>query len=149
MQISVQRMVCTGCGAEANASCDCGKPYIPAKVRAAEAIKANPQKSDRAIADEIGVGATTVNRARKETGAPDGAPVEREGRDGKVYRLPTKERPEPDGPSNETLQSLLTLIDLALRVADLNFSQIKPTPQIRTAIRRVIETWTKIEGNLE
>ncbi len=35
--------------------------------RAAEAIAANPQKSDRALADEIGVGRNTVSRARGST----------------------------------------------------------------------------------
>jgi hypothetical protein len=50
-------------GAEANASCNCGKPYLPATVRAAEAIKANPQKSNRAIADEAGISESTVRRA--------------------------------------------------------------------------------------
>jgi predicted amidophosphoribosyltransferase len=81
--MSVQQMVCTGCGAEANASCNCGKPYVPKKQRAAEAIAANPQKSNRAIAEEIGVAEGTV-RAARATGAQDYAP-EREGRDGKVW----------------------------------------------------------------
>jgi hypothetical protein len=34
-------------------------------VRAAEAIKANPEKSDHAIAEEIGVAPNTVGKARK------------------------------------------------------------------------------------
>lgn len=84
MKMSIQRMICTGCGAEANASCNCGKAYMPAKQRAAEAIAANPQKSNRAIAEEIGVNQSTVSRAR--SGVADATP-EREGRDGKVYRL--------------------------------------------------------------
>jgi hypothetical protein len=85
----VQRLSCTECGAEAHASCNCGKPYVPAKQRAAEAIAANPLRSNRAIAEEIGVSDETVNRARRETPATDVAP-EREGRDGKVYRLPVR-----------------------------------------------------------
>jgi hypothetical protein len=28
---SLQRLVCTACGAEAHASCNCGKPYVPAR----------------------------------------------------------------------------------------------------------------------
>lgn len=59
IQFSVQRMSCTGCGAEANASCNCGVAYAPKIVRAAEAIRANPQKSDRAIAAEIGISNVT------------------------------------------------------------------------------------------
>jgi hypothetical protein len=60
--------------------------YTPKIVRAAEAIKANPQKSDRAIAAELGVGKDTVRRARDQGGAcaPPEA-EERVGRDGKSY----------------------------------------------------------------
>ena len=55
---------CSACGAEADAACECGKPYEPAGERAAEAVTANPGKSDRAIVAEIGVGSNTVRRAR-------------------------------------------------------------------------------------
>jgi hypothetical protein len=99
IQMSVQRLACTACGAEAHASCNCGKPYVPAKLRAKEAIRANPQKSDRAIAADIGTSDMTVGRARKELGATDVAP-EREGRDGKVYRLPVRQELD-DEPSDE------------------------------------------------
>lgn len=92
IQFSVQRMVCTGCGVEANASCNCGVAYTPKKLRAAEAIKANPQKSNRAIAEETGISEPTVRRAR--AGASCDAPEEREGRDGKSYSV----RPDPPPP---------------------------------------------------
>jgi hypothetical protein len=87
IKIEVNRMVCTACGAEANASCACGKPYMPAKQRAADAIAANPQKSNRAIADEIGVSEPTVRRARDATASPDAVDV-RVGLDGKTRRMP-------------------------------------------------------------
>jgi hypothetical protein len=87
IQHSIVRMVCTGCGSEANASCNCGKAYVPKGVRAAEAIAADPNKSDRAIAAEIGVSHTTVQEARKATG--NHLPVdERTGLDGKTRKLP-------------------------------------------------------------
>jgi hypothetical protein len=60
---------------------------VPASKRAASAIAANPQKSNRAIAKEIGVGANTVRRAR---GAPLGAPATRVGLDGKSYAVKPK-----------------------------------------------------------
>jgi hypothetical protein len=41
---------------------------VDASLRAAEAIAKNPEKSDRAIAAEIGASHTTVQRARKSTG---------------------------------------------------------------------------------
>ena len=55
--------------------------------KAVEAIKANPQKSNRAIADEAGVSEGTVRTARKAT-APDGAVEPRTGLDGKQGRMP-------------------------------------------------------------
>ena len=46
-------------------SCNCGQPYVPRALRAKEAIKANPEKSDRAIAADLGVDHKTVAAARK------------------------------------------------------------------------------------
>lgn len=55
--------VASACGEDA--SCNCGAPLMSKAQRAVEAIAANPQKSNRAIADDIGVNYQTVNRARK------------------------------------------------------------------------------------
>jgi hypothetical protein len=66
---------------------------VPKAVRAAEAIKANPAKSDGAIAADIGVNRSTVTRARQTTSAD--APVERTGLDGKSRRVPTRPPPSP------------------------------------------------------
>jgi hypothetical protein len=85
---------CAGCGVHAACQCGCGTPYVvehpwaaPAPVparkptaldRAIAAILASPEKSDRAIAAEIGVGRQTVGRARQRMkaagsdGTPDG-----------------------------------------------------------------------------
>ncbi len=41
--------------------------YIPAGQRAAEAIAANPRKSNVAIADDLGVSEWTVRDARKKS----------------------------------------------------------------------------------
>ena len=87
---------CSACGAEADAACECGKPYEPAGERAAEAVTANPGKSDRAIVAEIGVGSNTVRRARAAA-APHGAPETVTGRDGKNYRA-AKPRRAPRRP---------------------------------------------------
>jgi hypothetical protein len=102
IEMAVQQMVCTACGSEANASCNCGKPYVPKKQRAREAIEANPQKSNRAIAEETGIAEATVRRARE--GASCDAPDEREGRDGKIYRLPVREEPDDDTDHEEGLR---------------------------------------------
>jgi hypothetical protein len=92
---SIQRIVCTGCGAEANASCNCGVPYQPKSVRAREAIEANPEKSNRAIADESGLSEATIRRAR----ASDDAPETVTGKDGKSY--PAKRPRLEDAPTHE------------------------------------------------
>lgn len=103
IQFSVQRMACTGCGVEANANCNCGVAYTPKIVRAEEAIKANPQKSNRAIAEEIGVAEGTV-RAARNSRAQDYAPEdERVGRDGKSYpSKPKQQRGRRFEPPQET-----------------------------------------------
>jgi hypothetical protein len=58
---------CSVCGVDA--ACNCGAPVISKAQRAAEAIKANPEKSDRMIAQEIGVASNTVRAARQKSTA--------------------------------------------------------------------------------
>jgi hypothetical protein len=81
------KLVCRECHASIDAPCNCGAGYVlePGE-RAAAAVAASPEKSDRAIAAEIGVGHQTVARARRATG-PDG-PVDapRTGLDGKTRK---------------------------------------------------------------
>jgi hypothetical protein len=90
---------CSSCGASARAGCNCGVPYVPAGDRAAAAVAANPKKSDRAIAAEIGVGNATVSRARrKATVSCDTVVEKRTGKDGKARKQPSKKterKPEP------------------------------------------------------
>jgi transposase-like protein len=82
---------CSQCGAVVEAPCDCRAPfiYMSAGKAAAEAIKRNPEKSDRAIAAEIGIGPETVRRARIST-ASNGAVEKRVGRDGRQRKMPIK-----------------------------------------------------------
>jgi transcriptional regulator with XRE-family HTH domain len=83
------KLRCSACGAAGEGSCNCGAPYVSARTLATEAVNANPQKSDRAIASEIGISWRTVGRARKRTGSND--PVEkRVGRDGIARKMPEK-----------------------------------------------------------
>lgn len=98
IKMQVQVLACSACGAEVNASCNCGKSYVPAKQRARDAIKSDPNKSDRAHAVELGLSNSTVSEARRELGVRDRTP-EREGRDGKVYRLPARKPTEEEMPS--------------------------------------------------
>jgi hypothetical protein len=80
---------CSACGAAGYAACDCGAPYLPAAARAAKAIAETPNKSDRAIAAEIGVSDKTVGKARRAT-AESSAVEARVGLDGKARNQPAK-----------------------------------------------------------
>lgn len=91
---SIARLECSACGATADAACNCGAQYLPAGTRAAEAIAANPEKSDRAIATELKVSPTTVGKARKAT-VHSGQLAKRVGKDGKARKLPAK-KPDPN-----------------------------------------------------
>jgi hypothetical protein len=99
---------CSQCEAETRCPCGCGVPYVSqhrwakqrpvkersAQDRAAAAIAAHPEMSDRAIAEQIGVGHQTVMRARRKLkrtreDGPVGGPVDsRVGRDGRRRRPP-------------------------------------------------------------
>jgi len=85
---------CGGCGAVGKAPCQCGVRCLPAepgdpaavprakpdkrelsaREKAAAAIAADPEKSDRAIAAELGIGHATVSRARGPRVSPPVSP---------------------------------------------------------------------------
>src|SRR5262245_56064406 len=112
-------LACTECGAEAYASCNCHKPYKPAKQRAADAIRVvNPHKSDRAIAKEIGVNQSTVSRARKATDA-DASVEPRTGLDGKTRKQPAKRKPA-EQPAEPTFD--ISIMEGAVQVLCANIA---------------------------
>lgn len=152
IQMAVQQMQCTACGAEANASCNCGKPYVPKKQRAADAIKANPRRSNVDIAEELGVSDMTVKRARDELGSTYVEP-EREGRDGKVYHLPKRDDEPDDGPDIEAdiepanyRGAFLIRADQAKQFAVYSGPVTK---EIVTMSRQVADVWGKLAAQLE
>lgn len=103
LQIPVRRhLVCSLCGADGEGSCNCGASYVPAGQRAADAISKNPGKSDRAIAEEIGVSDQTVGRARRRTATPV-AVTKRTGKDGKRRKMPRR-KPKPEPPADVIIQ---------------------------------------------
>jgi hypothetical protein len=87
-KISVTQLQCAACGAETHAACSCGAWYKPKGQRAAEAVAANPEKSNRVIAAETGVSEGTVRTARVELGSDYAVYEPRTGKDGKTRRLP-------------------------------------------------------------
>jgi hypothetical protein len=85
-------------------------------VQAAEAIRANPEKSNRAIADETGLSEPTVRRAR----ASDDAPATVTGRDGKSYPA-TKPPPDLAAEANKHLARIVPLLRQMDQRQRLNF----------------------------
>jgi hypothetical protein len=86
-------LVCAQCGAAGEGTCHCGAPYVPPRERASAAVTADPEKSDRDHARDLGVSRTTVRRARK-AGGSHGPPGKRQGRDGKRYTIKPTPKPE-------------------------------------------------------
>jgi hypothetical protein len=145
-------LACTECGAEAYASCNCHKAYKPVDL-AAKAIAANPSKSNRAIADEIGVSRETVNRARA---GDTGVSPERIGKDGKTYPAKHKQAEvafaapcdrrkrvfvqpiQPDKPSDIDISSLRA----AWREVELHANADNKT-MLKAAIGNLIMTATR------
>jgi hypothetical protein len=77
---SLARLQCTKCGAEANATCNCGEPYKPVEI-AKDYVRKNPTASVREVAAQTGVSHASAQRAKSRV-SPD-TPVT--GRDGKTY----------------------------------------------------------------
>jgi len=89
-KISVVQLQCTMCKAETAAACSCGATYrVKPAERAAAAITEHPEKSDRAIAAEVGVSPTTVGKARASTVHTGQLDEPRVGLDGKTRKLPS------------------------------------------------------------
>ena len=103
------RLECSDCGASVKAACDCHAPYVPAGTRATKAVEENPEMSDRAIAADIGVSHTTVQKARKSTG--NKLPVARTGRDGKRRRVPRTQSPDAFCEVNPRVAAFLKELD--------------------------------------
>lgn len=84
---------CSACGIDAG--CNCGAPLMSKAQRAAEALAASPQMSNRAIAEETGLSEPTIRRAR--TASSDAVDKEpRIGLDGKQRRMPIRAPIEDD-----------------------------------------------------
>ena len=89
-----QTIKCTMCGADGHVGCEHGLgAYRPLAYFVAKAIEEHPEKSDRAIAEEIGVSKSRVNELRNELSGNrtvDAAPEKRVGRDGKARKMPKR-----------------------------------------------------------
>jgi len=131
---------CSACGADRG--CDCAAPAIE---KATVALAADPHKSDRAIAKEIGVSDYTVRKARKATASDHAVDQPRVGLDGKVCNLPKHRKPgtryfgyvsraeaEADAPAREAASEALAAEDAA--AAALLGSLAASSPSIREEV---------------
>ena len=126
--------------------------YIPAGQRASEAVKAHPEKSDGALATEIGVNPETVRRARKSS-TPANAEVEkRVGRDGKTRRMPKqRQRPEPEEGTEDDIEPanyFFLRVDAAIRFATYSGPIIAKRKELVAAARQVAVAWSKLADDL-
>jgi hypothetical protein len=140
------RLCCSGCGAEA--ACDCGVPYVRPSSRAAVLVDAHPEKSDRALAAQSGLSATTIARARR-LAAPKPA-VERVGRNGRVIR-PSQLTVDADRERDAAhgyRAALLLRVDAAIEFG--NFPYAGPvTREIVDAAHNAAAAWSKLAQKLE
>jgi hypothetical protein len=139
----------------------CGKPYVPKSVRAAEAIKADPEKSDRTIASETGVNKSEVSRVRQTT-VPDGTvgqPPEtttlqglvgpdgvtrRQGLDGKWRKLPEK---KPEAEEAEQKRRQKQFIERAKAAAKMGSYEGPIDSEMQEAAATVADAWVPYAGN--
>jgi hypothetical protein len=150
-----QRLVCSECGADGEGTCRCGAPYVPAGQRAADAVAKNPEKSNRAIADEIGVDEKTVRKVRST--ADQSAVEERTGKDGKTRKMP-KAAPPVEPPTEEEVWQQ-TLMEMAgatialpatmVREYGKPFRKFATTTVMITLAEQAAAAWQQIATDLK
>jgi hypothetical protein len=156
IQFSIQRLQCSACGAEANASCNCGKPYVPAAVRVREYDEKNPSKSTRQAAADLGMSQSRVQQSRKSAeqgyspaGVTQVTPETVTGRDGKQY--PAKRRVEivtvedelyPDEYRKAFILRTRDAMSFAVYSGEVD-------AEVIAAAKRVAATWNEFGQTLE
>ena len=140
--VSAVGLECSECGATAQATCGCGVAYVPAGTRAAAAVAANPKKSDRALAAELGVSGQTIGRARKKSGATNVAPERVAGKDGKSYparRTPRQTLPfDPNAAGEDYLTPSHADRTIKTTVRCLGSILFNPPPGIRACLKEAM-----------
>jgi hypothetical protein len=140
-------LCCVKCGAKAKPGCQCDAAYVPARVYAAKAIAAHPEKSDRAIAAAIGVDSKTVAKARKAT-AEKSAVAKRIGRDGRARKLPARMTPEAANAMRARAEAVARLFPPPIktipnesRAALIAALDAYASPLVETVRKRLKLTW--------
>lgn len=132
-------------------------------IRAAEAIRANPRKSDRAIAADLGISHHTVNRTREaiNSGVSSETPVERIGRDGKSYSIRQRVTEDPEIPTGLAAEAASTghrrvfmrCAEDAVRKAEqgAGLKYVKASEiddEILMTLENVIKAWTSLRDEI-
>jgi DNA-binding transcriptional regulator YhcF (GntR family) len=149
---------CVQCGAFATAGCDCGVEYVSKLEYTKRAIEQEPEEmSNRVIAAKIRVNAETVRRARKQL-PQNAAVVSRKGKDGKIRKLPQKERPAQVMVAPLDVQFEYFLSNLAKHSAELketmtekfgNWQSYPITHCTYDLIQQAARVWTELAARYQ
>jgi hypothetical protein len=136
------KLECSACGAAGTASCNCGVAYETAGSRAAKALAADPARSDRAIAKEIGIDHKTVAKARGDNSPPE----KRVGQDSKSY--PAKPKRQAVDPRTVSLMHKSTK---AFQMAPPfeAWDEIVVDAALIELVKQTATCWTKLAEHLE
>jgi hypothetical protein len=153
---SAIRLECPKCHAETNAPCNCGVAYVPKSIKAQEAVAAHPEKSNRAIAAEVGVDEKTVRKAREATADKSAVETRRTGMDGVTRKLPErKAEPEPEDTDDvepkateaERKKSFLAApYYMAEQIIRLQKTEVKHDAEVRVAARLLVGECQTLAG---
>ena len=144
--IKQSRFICSACGSSRD--CDCNAPALE---RVVAYDKANPGKSTRQAAADLGVSKSEVNRARRSP-VPDGTPVTKvtpatvTGRDGKTY--PARQQPKAEEPDTEDVAaSAAHGVAPTSKAADQKHAKeiIRLTKEVHAARREIARLKQKYE----
>jgi hypothetical protein len=130
---TLARYECPKCGN----NCQCGVPYVPKTVRVAEYDKANPGKSTRQAAAELGLSKSEVGRARSSR-VPDGTPDTITGRDGKNYPAAKPRKPKPYIPTQQFADAIHALLPL-MSQPSARFAGIVPAGDLQMVANFLVQ----------
>jgi hypothetical protein len=153
------RLECSACGATANAACDCGAPYVPSTAEkrelVAEALKKNPKKSNRQVAQAVGVAHKTIAAVRRGLESTGEIPqlektTGKDGRDRPAGKpkvtLPRSTAAQISDPGTDADRTAYLLrVDQAIRLAAYSGPV---TEEIVAAARQVAAAWTELATDL-
>jgi len=99
MTAQFKKLRCSKCGITIDAGCACDVAYVPAGEIVKEAIKLNPNLSNREIARNIGTSYETVRRERRKSVDTNVSTEQtRVGKDGKSYKAHKMPVLDPEQP---------------------------------------------------